>query len=212
MTTQGKRALLVAAALATAASGGCALLSKSEPIAPRFFSPERPGDRVRRVGEDPRPPAELRLGRVEGASHLERRLVFRDTKSEIGYYRLRRWTEAPELYLKRRLARALFEERGLKQVVGGPAPTLEVQLIAFEEIRRPRPVARVQVIARLHDERIVRWQQTVTVDRPVVARESGDTADAAVEALGLSLRVTVDLIADRVTRELGVAPAAAIAQ
>jgi cholesterol transport system auxiliary component len=97
------------------------------------------------------------LGRLAGLYYLS---AFRATASEIGFYRLRRWTEPPEQYLKRRLARVLFEERGLRQVVGGGGPTLEVQLTAFEEIRVPRRMARVQVIARLHDERLVRWEES----------------------------------------------------
>jgi ABC-type uncharacterized transport system auxiliary subunit len=157
-TNRRPLALLVAVVVAAWTTGSCALLSKSAPIAPRYFSPERPGDVARRARKPPWPSAELRLGRVDGTSHLETRLVFRDTKSEIGYYRLRRWTEAPEQYLKRRLARVLFEE--------------------------------------------------VTVDRPVVATKEGDTADAAVEAIGRALRATVDRIADRVVRELAAEPAA----
>ena len=70
-----------------------------------------------------------------------------------------------------------------------------------------RAKLRLQAIARLHDERIVRWEETVTVDLPVVAARSGDTADAAVEAIGRALRMTVDRIADRVVRELAVVPA-----
>ena len=209
-TLQPGAALVLAAAVTALGAGGCALLSKSAPIAPRYFSPERPGDVPRRAHKLPGPPVELRLGRVDGASHLEERLVFRDTASEIGYYRLRRWTEAPAHYLKRRLARVLFEERGLRQVVGGGGPTLEVRLTAFEEIRLPRRMARVQVIARLHDERVVRWEETVTVDLPVVATRKGGTADPAVEAMGRALRATVDRIADRVVRELAVAPAASV--
>jgi cholesterol transport system auxiliary component len=203
MSSPQPRVLIV---VAVVAATGCALLSKSAPIAPHYFSPERPSDVPRLARQLPGAAAELRLGRVEGASHLEERLVFRDTASEIGYYRLRRWTEAPEQYLKRRLARVLFEERGLRQVVGGGGPTLEVQLTAFEEIRVPRRMARVQVIARLHDERFVRWEETVTMDLPVVAARDGDTADAAVEAIGRALRATVDRIADRVTHELVVVP------
>lgn len=208
MRTPPPRALLVAAATVAAfGAGSCALLSKSAPIAPHYFSPERPGDVPRLARPLAGPPVELRLGRVDGASHLEERLVYRDTASEIGYYRLRRWTEAPEQYLKRRLARVLFEERGLRQVVGGGGPTLEVQLTAFEEIRVPRRMARVQAIARLHDERIVRWEETITVDLPVVAGRYGDTADAVVEAIGRALRASVNRIADRVVRELAPAPA-----
>ena len=203
MITLRLSALLVAAACG---AGGCALLSKSAPIKPRYFSPERPADVPRPLSRRPDPPQELRLGRVACVANLDEMLVFRDSAREVGYYRLRRWTEAPEQYLRRRLARVLFEERGLGEVVGGGGPTLDVQLTAFEEIRVPRRMARVQAIARLHDGRLVRWEETVTVEQPV---GGGDQADAAVAAIGRALRAVVDRIADRVVFELAVAPAVA---
>src|SRR4051812_10668550 len=91
--------------ISVVAVAGCALTSKSDPIVPRYFSPERSGDTSRRATQPQGPPAELRLGRVDGASHLEERLIFRESDNELGYYAERRWTEAPEQYLKRRLAR-----------------------------------------------------------------------------------------------------------
>ncbi|MCC6748790.1 MAG: membrane integrity-associated transporter subunit PqiC [Deltaproteobacteria bacterium] len=213
MNPRSPRVFLVAvAACAGLCAAGCALLSKSAPIEPRYYSPERPSDLPKAAPQPPgTPPPELRLGRVHGVSHLDELLVFRQTASELGYYRLRRWTEVPAEYLKRRLSRVLFEERGLRQTMGGGGPTLEVQLTAFEELRTPRHLARVQTIVRLHDERAVRWQETVTVDLPVVAARSGDTSDAVVEALGRAMRATVDRIADRVVRELEVAPTPASA-
>ncbi|HEY3353718.1 MAG TPA: ABC-type transport auxiliary lipoprotein family protein, partial [Polyangia bacterium] len=196
--------VLLCAAVTAGGAGGCALLSKSAPITPRYYSPERPGDVPRPAARRPGPPAELRLGRIDSAANLDELLVFRDSSREVGYYRLRRWTEAPEQYLRRRLARVLFEERGLGEVVGGGGPTLDVQLTAFEEIRGAPRRARVQVIVRLHDDRLVRWEQTVTVEQPVVRAKGGDPAEAAVEAIGGALRAAVDRIADRVVRELAV--------
>jgi cholesterol transport system auxiliary component len=147
---------------------------------------------------------------VNSASHLEERLLYRESQYELGYYQERRWTEAPEQYLKRRLARVLFEERGLQQVVGGPAATLEMDLVAFEEIRAPKRLARVQVIVRLQDQRTVRWEETLTVDQPMAAGPAGDDAGAMVEALGTALRTVVDRIADRVVSELATAPLAPV--
>jgi cholesterol transport system auxiliary component len=194
-------------AIAGLFTAGCALTSKSEPILPRYFSPDRVDD-VGRSGQ--RPPAlaaELRLGRVTSASHLDERLVYRDSEHELGYYQERRWTEAPEEYLKRRLARALFEERGIRRVVGGSGATLEVDLVAFEEIRAPKRVARVQVIVRLLDRRLARWEETLTVEQPLVSSSKGDVADAMVEALGSALQALVERIADRVVSELATPPA-----
>jgi cholesterol transport system auxiliary component len=202
--------VLVAHIVATLAFAGCALLSKSDALVPRYFSLERPGESTSRSERAPGPTGELRLGRVDGASHLEERLVFRNSDHELGYYAESRWTEEPEQYLKRRLARVLFEERGIHHVVGGSAVTLDVQLTAFEEVRAPNRMARVQVTVTLHDQRVVLWEETLTVEQPVAESSPGALADAVVVALGESLRITVDRIADRVVQELAAVPAAAV--
>ncbi len=181
---------------------GCALTSKSETITPRYFSPERSGAIEKPLSPPQGIAAELRIGHVSAASYLDERMVFRDSAFELGYYQEKRWTEAPEEYLRRRLERALFEERGLRHVVGGTAPTLEVELLAFEEIRKPKRITRVQVSVRLQDSRLVRWEETFTVDQPVDEAKKGDIADAMVEALGLALVTVVNRIAERVTKEL----------
>ena len=191
--------LFAAAALLTA---GCALTSKSEPIAPRYFSPERTADAVHASKPPPEMPIELRLGRVFGASHLDERLVFRDSDYQLGYYEERRWTEEPAEYLRRCLARVLFEERGLRHVVGGAGPSLEVELTGFEEIRTPKRVARVQMTARLQDARVVRWEETMTVDQPITDTGSGDPASRMVAAISAALSSAVDRIADRVVSDL----------
>lgn len=189
---------------------GCALTSKSEPIEPRYFSPERSGPIEKSASAPTGPAAELRVGDISAASYLDERMVFRDSAFELGYYQEKRWTEAPEEYLRRRLERVLFEERGLRHVVGGTAPTLVVQLTAFEEIRKPKRIARVQVSVRLQDSRLVRWEETLTVDQPVAESSGAELADEMVEAVGLALVTVVNQIADRVTKELAAPPAAPI--
>jgi len=192
-------------AVAASTAPGCALLSKGDQGAARFFSLERASGRSG-AGQAQAPAtradlAALRLGHVTGAPHLEQRLVFRDSAYEIGYYRELRWTEPPERYLERLLARVLFEERGLRHVVGGAGQTLEVQLTAFDEIRGPQRLARAQIIARLHDEHLVLFEETMTVDR-VVGESGGDRGVATVKALGEAMQAAVGRIADRVVREL----------
>ena len=196
-------------ALAALTTAGCALTSKSVPIAPRYFSSERPADATRSSAKPAGAPLELRLGRITSSSHLDERLVFRDSDYELGYYEERRWTEDPEEYLRRRLGRVLFEERGLRHVIGGMALTLEVELTAFEEIRVPKRVARVQLTARLQDARLVRWEETLTVDQPIPEDSKGDVADGMVSAIGTALGSVVDRIADRVMTELTATPAPA---
>ena len=199
---------IIACAIMASVAPGCALLSKGDPGAARFFSleraPDRPGATLAVASGSRGDPVELRVGRVTGAPHLEERLVFRGSAYEINYYRERRWTEPPELCLKRLLARVLFEERGLRHVVGGSGPTLDVQLTAFDEIRAPQRLVRAQVIASLHDEHLVLWEETLTMDRPIVDPKGGDPAVAMVDALGEAMQATVDRVADRVVRELTV--------
>jgi cholesterol transport system auxiliary component len=197
-----RRALLLAAL--SISTMGCALTSKSEPLAPRYFSPERSGDGEAAEARATASAIELKLGRVSGASYLDERLVYRDSRYELGYYQERRWTEEPAHYLARRLSRVLFEQRGIRQVVGGAAPTLEVELTAFEEIRSPSPIVRVGLVAKLHDQRLVRWAETLTVEQPIVVKAGGDLPDAIVEALATALRGAVDRIADRVLIELSI--------
>jgi cholesterol transport system auxiliary component len=201
----GRGAFLLWAA-ATLFTAGCALTSKSEPIAPRYFSPERTADTTRPSAPPRDVQLELRLGRVYGSSHLDERLVYRDSAYQLGYYEERRWTEEPSEYLRRRLGRVLFEERGIKHVVGGFGPTLEVELTSFEEVRAPKRVARVQMTARLEDAHMVRWEQTLTVDQPISENTTGDVADSMVAAIGAALATAVDQIADRVVADLAATP------
>jgi cholesterol transport system auxiliary component len=204
-TRASARSAVLLAGVAALFAAGCALTSKSDPAVPRYFSPERASDLAPSKVSAPASSVELRLGRVGHASHLEERVVYRDSEYELGYYQERHWTESPEQYLKRRLARVLFEDRGLHQVVGGAAATLEMELLAFEEIRSPRRLARVQVLVRLQDQRAVRWEETLTVEEPV-APSAADDAGAMVAALGVALRAVVDRIADRAVRELATLP------
>lgn len=209
MKTKLAGALLLAAISAPFAPG-CGLLSSAKESGnARFFSLERtPPPVVAAASEGPLAPGVaadppwLRLGRITGSPHLEERMVYRDSVNEVGYYREVRWIEPPEVFLERQLASALFEERGVRRVVGGAGTTLSVRLTVFDELRYPRHLARAQVVARLHDERVSLWEETITVERQVAWAEDGDLAMVAVEAFGEALRDLVDQIADNVLRVL----------
>jgi len=87
--------------------------------------------------------------------------------------------------------------------VGGVvAVRLEGALTALDEIRAPQHLARAQVVVKLHDEHVVLWKETLTVDRPVAEAEGGDLAVETVQALGEAMQAVVDQIADGVVREL----------
>ena len=187
--------------IAAVALPGCALLGKSEPHVPRYFTPEFDGD----ASAAPTRSQPLRLGRVEGWSHLRERMAARNSAREFFYHEDRRWTERPEVYLRRALARALFEERGLVESYSGRAVTLEVELIAFEEIERPHG-ARMQARFVLRDDRVGLLQETITVEQPVAKSEGADQARAVVDALSQALHTGVTRIADLVVARLA-APA-----
>jgi cholesterol transport system auxiliary component len=125
-------------------------------------------------------------------------MVTRNAAREFSYAEDRRWTERPEVYLRRALARTLFEERGVVEALSGRAMTLEVELIAFEEVEQPHQ-ARLQALLVLRDDHHNLLQETITVEQPV---QAGAGPQAAVDAFSQALRVGVTRIADHVITRL----------
>ena len=116
---------------------------------------------------------ELRLGRVNADAYIKDRIVHRDSAYEVGYYDDRVWTEKPEAYVRRALARALFDERGVTQLLSGVGATLDVDVVAFEEVRAPAHVARIELVYVVYDDRVVRLSRSVVVERPIAPAEGG---------------------------------------
>ena len=181
---------------------GCALLGKSEPLVPRYFTPEYAAS----APAAPAVPAlRLRLGRVEGRASLRERMASRLADREVRYAEDRRWTERPEVYLRRALARTLFEERGLVEAQIGRALTLDVELIAFEEVV-PLRLARLEARLVLRDDRVALLEETITAEQPIAAAVGDDVAPAVVEALSQALQAGVARMADRVIAAMATAP------
>jgi ABC-type uncharacterized transport system auxiliary subunit len=192
-------------ALALALCPACALMGKGEALSPRYFSPDVGEPALRLASKVPTsPPAasELRLDRVEASSHLEERIAYRPHEGELGYYDSWRWTEPPQEYLRRALARELFERRGLVHVVSGPAPTLDVELVSFEELRQGAAAGRVELRFSLSDGRRMLLEQTVRVQEPVAPDATEDTALRLTKALSSALEQAVAKVAELVTLEL----------
>jgi len=197
----------ILAAFALLGSASCALLGKSEALAPRYFSPDSAPRRTSSSSPEPAAQLELNLGRISSASYLGERIVYRDSNYELNFYQERRWSERPEAYLRRALSRALFEERGLHRVVSGSGPTLDVELSEFAEIRAESPVARVSATFILSDRRLVRREATVTIELPIQSTKPlEDAPEAAVRAMTDALNRTVDQIVEQVLASLRAGP------
>jgi ABC-type uncharacterized transport system auxiliary subunit len=187
--------------LAAALTGCGALMDKATPMNVRYFTPV--------LQAAPRVPGTtqalpLRLGRIESSDHLLERIAYRPSEHEIGYYEGFRWTERPDAYFRRALARELFEKQRFAHVVAGVGPTLEAELVAFEELRETKAV-RVEARLLVHDGRRVMLEQTVRIEEP----RSDDTPTAVTEALSRALQKCVSQITTEVESALSgsVAPA-----
>lgn len=178
---------------------GCALTSKSEPLDVRYFTPEKVKPQLTAATSNPNQgdAPVLELGRISSGSNVREKMAFRDASWEVGYYEDRRWTERPEAFVRRELGRTLFEGRGFRRSISdGTAPTLEIELIAFEEIRaKPLHVARVQLRMILHDGREVLHEETITVDKPLPNNES--STEAVVAATAEALDAASAQVADK---------------
>jgi len=191
-----RRACCVVALLAQV---DCALLSKSDAFVSRYFSPESAATSADPVGPTG---LELRLGRVDAAAYIREEIVFRDSRYEVGFYEGRRWTERPDFYVRRALTRALFDRRGIRQIAYGAGATLDVDVIAFEEVRAPAHVGRIVLDYSIVDHRVVRFARSITIERPIAYATGDAAADAIVGALSTALVDSVNILADQTATEL----------
>jgi hypothetical protein len=195
-------ALALLAAAGALGTSACALTSKADLVETRYFSPEH----ARSTGAAPARAAtsqaglDLKLGRVSSGSSLREKIAYRGATYELGYYDDLRWTERPETYVRRGLGQALFEERGLHRVLGGVAPTLDVVVIAFDELRLPTGRAvRIQLGLVLYEESGVLLEQTLTVERPV----AGDKPK--IEDVIAAMAIALDAASEQVTTKVATA-------
>ena len=176
---------------------GCgALLGKSDPMNVRYFTPTSPGPAgLASAGAASGLP--LRLGRIEGAEHLRERMAFRTSEHELGYHEGLRWTERPETYFRRALGRELFESGRFAPVIGGVVPTLDAELLAFEDLRE-RKAVRVEARVLLSDGRQVLLERTFRMEAP----RGDEKPQAIAEALSRALQACVAGIAGEVQSAL----------
>jgi cholesterol transport system auxiliary component len=196
---------------------GCAFMSKGEALSPRYFSPalepvHAPADGTpsgpAAPAEAATAPPELRVGRIEPAAHLEERIAYRVSETELGYYDDRLWTEPPEQFVRRALDSELFETHAFRRVVAGVAPTLDVEVLSFEELRQGSPRARLSLLITLRDERHALLERTISVEVPLVPSREGEEGPALAAAMSSALSRATKEIAQRVSAELDRSPAA----
>ena len=97
----------------------------------RYYSGEAaPSDEARATSGSHR----LAMRDVRSAGHLRERMARRVGDVEVTFRELDRWTETPVAYLERALYEELFELHGLQRSEAREAPTLDVELIAFEQV------------------------------------------------------------------------------
>lgn len=167
-------------------SAGCALMSNAPPLDVHYFAVDVPRTTTTRSAtEAVTIPRALAIGRVRSSEFLRNRIVYREANDVLGSYERWRWTEYPEVYLRRSLSHALFDGERFVQSLGSDVPTLDVELLAFEEVRRESARAgRVQVEYRLRVGDRVLASDIVTAEREAPA---GGGMPPVVEALEVAL-------------------------
>jgi len=206
--------LAIGALCVAFAVDGCALTSKAEVVDVRYFSPERVESRHGALASNSAPSASgheahppLNLGRVTSAANLRERIAYRNSGYERGYYDELRWTERPDTYVRRELARSLFEVHGLQRVLGGAAPTLDIEVIAFDDLRlEPGRAARVQLGVILYENAGVIFEETFTVDRKVLGEQP--RIEEVIAAMSTALDAAAEAVACRVQAALMQRPVA----
>jgi uncharacterized lipoprotein YmbA len=193
------RPVLIAALGLGLGLAGCALSSKARPLELHYFSAESLAAAAQPLAPAGAAAPRLRLGQVTVADYLRYRIVHRDSARSVDPYETLRWAELPREYVRRALIRALFDTGAAVQVIGGPAPTLDVEVTAFEDVVRPGGHAgRVQLGYRLHDDQVVIARGTVTVEQPA----RGPAMDAVVAAIGAAMDAATAELAGRIVPRL----------
>lgn len=182
---------------------GCALTSKSDALAPRYLSPLMGAGAGKKASGGGRV---LRLYRVRSRAHLKQKIVFQTSPYEVGFYEERRWVEQPDELVARAISRALYEERGLRRVVTGAAPTVEIDLVNFEEILGHDRKVRVGMIVLLYDDGVSLLEETMVVEKVVEESDELDEWEQFAMVAGQALREAVDQAADRIVARLPVGP------
>jgi len=174
---------------------GCFFRAAAEP---RFYQP----DSRALAGSNATPSttgAAVRLQSVSATPFLRERMVWRSSAVEYGLYEQRRWSEPPAGYVERALESALRDTPGLRLTDALDAPSLRVELVAFDEVLAPAQVAKVALVVSLRGrDRTRLLDRAFTAERPI----TGDGGAAVAAATGLALDAVVTEVASAVVAAL----------
>lgn len=194
-----------AAILVGALVSGCALTSKATPLQLRFFSPTT-AEHDARTKTPQSGNLALRLGKMESGAHIEQRIAFRKSETELSYHQALRWTEPPAFYLRNQLASAIFDERGVSRIVTGIGPTLDLELNEFEELQFGARRVRVGLRFVLRDEQRAMLDQVVIVERALSLDATSTPEESMARAMATALADATSTVANRVVEKLSAAP------
>jgi cholesterol transport system auxiliary component len=178
----------------------CGVMTKGEALSIRYFTPTAASVQTK-PEHAPTAPLELRVGSLRAAAHLEERMAYRPSAAELGYLEDRRWTEPPEEFLRRALDAALFESRRIVRVYTDAAPSLDLELASFEELRYGEPRVRVVLSAVLRDQKRSLFEETLVAEEPLSV-QGDDRSPAVAHALAAALKRAVAELAEHVSTEL----------
>ncbi len=89
----------------------------------------------------------------------------------------------------------------MRRVLSGPAPTLDVEVIAFDDLRlKAGRAARVQLRLILYEDDGVIFEDTLTIDRPVLGEKP--KIEEVIAAMATALAATADQVALKVQKAL----------
>ncbi len=142
----------------------------------------------------PRNPQPFGIRIFETSSAIKRRMLYRTSPVEVGYYEYNRWVEPPNEILTRAFIEALgtsrlFSEVGRAEEVPPAARILSGSLERFEEDRTTEPTsAVVEMRLELRKRRSGRiiWSEKISARQPLEGSSSRDFAlamDKAVHTL-----------------------------
>ena len=169
--------------------GACALTSRSAPLELRYFTlpihaSVAPAERLR---------VPLRIGHVVPSGLLRTRIVHRDSDVELAPYETLRWADEPDAYVRRAVTSVLYAARPASPAGDGAADTLDLEVLAFEEVRHgDARSGRVELRYQVRDAGRLIAQGTVVAER---AARGG--IEAVVVAIGAALDAAAADLASR---------------